>query len=257
MDTVQSARRRRPETQPEEEQPLHESAAQRQELFNRIAPVYDNLNDLFTLGLHRLWKRWSVSWSGVKEGDTVLDVCCGSGDLTFLLSEKVGINGKVIGLDFSKELLEISESRQRDRQRKKPCYKNIEWVHGDAVDLPFSDSTFDAATIGYGLRNIVDRKKALEEMTRVLKPGSKVSVLDFNKSTSKLNCKIKDWMIDYVVAPFASLYGLANEYRYLKNSIYGYYTGHELEKLALEAGFSESKFYEFGAGFMGNLVATL
>ncbi|KAK6139215.1 hypothetical protein DH2020_027051 [Rehmannia glutinosa] len=233
----------------------HESATERQELFNRIAPVYDKLNDLFSLGLHRLWKRWTISWSEAKEGDKVLDACCGSGDLSFRLSEKVGSHGKVIALDFSKELLEIAASRQREHERSKPCYKNIEWIEGDAVALPFSDSTFDAATIGYGLRNIVDRKEALEEMHRVLKPGAKLSVLDFNKSTNWLNIKIQEWMIDYIVVPVASWYGLASEYRYLKNSIKEYLTGPELEKLALEAGFSEAKFYEISNGSMGILVA--
>ncbi|XP_047962874.1 2-phytyl-1,4-beta-naphthoquinone methyltransferase, chloroplastic-like [Salvia hispanica] len=229
-------------------------AADRQALFNRIAPVYDNLNDLFSLGRHRVWKRMTVSWSGVKEGDTVLDVCCGSGDLAFLLSEKVGITGKVIALDFSREQLQIAASRQSERS--KACYKNIEWIEGDAVNLPFSKSSFDAATIGYGLRNIVDRRKAMEEMYKVLKPGSKVSILDFNKSTSSLNSSIQDWMIDCIVVPIASGYGLANEYHYLKNSIKEYLTGNELEKLAGEVSFSEAKFYEIGAGFMGNLVAT-
>ncbi|KAL8052639.1 hypothetical protein ABFX02_05G018100 [Erythranthe guttata] len=124
------------------------------------------------------------------------------------------------------------------------------------MDLPFSGSSFDAATIGYGLRNVVHRKKALEEMCRVLKPGSKVSVLDFNKSTSPLTSSLQDWMIDNVVVPVANGYGLASEYRYLKNSIKEYLSGNELEKLAFEAGFSEGKHYEIDAGFMGNLVAT-
>ncbi|KAG8366089.1 hypothetical protein BUALT_Bualt17G0039600 [Buddleja alternifolia] len=227
-----------------------EGAAERQELFNSIAPVYDKLNDVFTLGIHRLWKRWA------KEGDKVLDVCCGSGDLSFLLSEKVGINGKVIGLDFSKELLQIASTRQHKRSQSKACYKNIEWFEADATNLPFLDSSFDAATIGYGLRNIVDRKKALEEMVRVLKPGSKLSVLDFNKSTSKLMCTIQECMLDYIVVPVASWYGLRSEYRYLNNSIKEYLTGNELEKLALDAGFSQAKYYEIAGGAMGNLVAT-
>ncbi|KAL0336118.1 UNVERIFIED_CONTAM: 2-phytyl-1,4-beta-naphthoquinone methyltransferase, chloroplastic [Sesamum radiatum] len=249
MDTV---RRRRPES----EAVTHEGAAERQELFNRIAPVYDKMNDVFTLGFHRLWKRWTVSWSGAKQGDKVLDVCCGSGDLSFLLSEKVGTNGKVIAVDFSKELLQIAASRQRQLQRSKPCYKNIEWFEEDAVKLPFPDSTFDAATIGFGLRNIVEREKALQEMSRVLKPGAKLSVLDFNKSTSRLTSIFQDWMIDYIVVPVVSWYGFTSEYRYLKNSIKGFFTGNELEKLALEAGFSEAKHYEFAAGSVGNLVAT-
>ncbi|KAL2510239.1 2-phytyl-beta-1 [Forsythia ovata] len=230
------------------------AAAERQELFNRIAPVYDNLNDLFSLGNHRIWKRMAVSWSGAKEGDNVLDLCCGSGDLAFLLSEKVGPHGQVTALDFSKEQLQIAASRQQ--VRSKPCYKNIKWVEGNAADLPFSNSYFDAITIGYGLRNVVDRPKAIEEMYRVLKDGSKVSVLDFNKSTHPITTSIQDWVIDYVIVPVASGHGLASEYEYLKNSIKEYLTGDELEKLALEAGFSSAKHFEIGGGFMGNLVAT-
>ncbi|GER48749.1 menaquinone biosynthesis methyltransferase ubiE [Striga asiatica] len=238
--------RRRSEPQP----PSHESPAERQELFNRIAPVYDkNSRKVVRMSKNKPKNR-------AKEGDKVLDVCCGSGDLSFLLSLKVGINGKVTALDFSKELLDIAASRQREWSKSKPCYKNIEWIHGDAVALPFPDSSFDAATISYGLRNVVDRKKALEEMVRVLKSGAKLSVLDFNKSTNRLTSKIQDWMIDYVVVPVATWYGLASKYRYLKNSIKEYLTGKELEKLALEAGFSEAKHYEIACGSMGNLVAT-
>ncbi|XP_022887651.1 2-phytyl-1,4-beta-naphthoquinone methyltransferase, chloroplastic isoform X2 [Olea europaea var. sylvestris] len=189
-----------------------------------------------------------------KEGDNVLDLCCGSGDLAFLLSEKVGPNGQVTALDFSKEQLQIAASRQR--MRFKPCYKNIKWVEGNAVDLPFSDSYFDGITIGYGLRNVVDRPKAIEEMCRVLKKGSKVSVLDFNKSTHPIAISFQDWVIDNVIVPVASGYGLGSEYEYLKNSIKKYLTGDELEKIALEAGFSTAKHYEFSGGLMGNLVAS-
>ncbi|XP_031250222.1 2-phytyl-1,4-beta-naphthoquinone methyltransferase, chloroplastic-like isoform X3 [Pistacia vera] len=189
-----------------------------------------------------------------KSGDNVLDVCCGSGDLTFLLSEKIGPDGKVRGLDFSKEQLSIASSRQE--LLRKSCYKNIEWVEGDALDLPFSDCFFDAITMGYGLRNVVDKHKAFEEMFRVLKPGSTVSVLDFNKSTQPFTATIQEWMIDNVVVPVATGYGLAKEYEYLKSSIKEFLTGEELEKLALEVGFSRAKHYEIGGGLMGNLVAT-
>ncbi|XP_020520856.1 2-phytyl-1,4-beta-naphthoquinone methyltransferase, chloroplastic-like isoform X3 [Amborella trichopoda] len=169
--------------------------SQRKELFNRIAPSYDNLNDLFSLGQHRVWKRMAVSWSGAtlglvffrlsdgyraKDGDYVLDLCCGSGDLTFLLSEKVGVSGKVTGLDFSREQLSIAFARQQ--QSLKACYNNIVWFEGDALDLPFEDRSFDAVTVGFGLRNLVDRRKALMDIHRVLKKDSRVSILDFNKS---------------------------------------------------------------------------
>ncbi|KAM6562247.1 hypothetical protein CsatB_022245 [Cannabis sativa] len=225
----------------------------RRDLFNRIAPVYDNLNDLLSLGQHRIWKRMAVSWSGAKLGDCVLDLCCGSGDLAFLLSEKVGFSGKVTGLDFSKEQLSVAASRQQ--LASKPCYKNIEWVEGDALDLPFPDGYFDAITMGYGLRNVVDKRKALQEMYRVLKAGSRISVLDFNKSTLPVTTFIQEWMIDNVVVPVATSNGLEEEYRYLKSSIREFLTGKELEKLALEVGFSEGRHYEIGGGLMGDLVA--
>ncbi|XP_021292955.1 2-phytyl-1,4-beta-naphthoquinone methyltransferase, chloroplastic isoform X2 [Herrania umbratica] len=192
-------------------------AGERQELFNCIAPVYDNLNDLLSFGQHRIWKRMAVSWSGAKPGDSVLDLCCGSGDLTFLLSEKVGSYGKVTGLDFSKELLSIASSRQC--LLSNACNNNIEWVEGDALDLPFSNGNFDAITMGYGLRNVVDRRQAMREMFRVLKPGSRVSILDFNKSMQPFTALFQEWMIDNVVVPTATVYGLAKEYKYLKASI--------------------------------------
>lgn len=228
-------------------------ADQRQALFGRIAPVYDNLNDLLSLGQHRIWKRMAVSWSGAKMGDCVLDLCCGSGDLAFLLSEKVSSNGKVTGLDFSKEQLSMASHRQN--LVPNGCYKNIEWIEGDALDLPFPDGYFDAITMGYGLRNVVDKQRAMKEMFRVLKRGSRVSVLDFNKSTQPFMAAIQEWMLDNVVVPVATGYGFAKEYEYLKSSIREFLTGKELEKLALQVGFSSARHYEIGGGIMGNLVA--
>ncbi|CAI9761747.1 unnamed protein product [Fraxinus pennsylvanica] len=177
-----------------------------------------------------------------KKGDSVLDLCCGSGDLAFLLSEKVGPNGQI--------------AAYRQRRRSKLCCKNTKCVEGNAVELPFFESYFDAITIGYGLTNVVDGSKAMEEMCRVLKKGSKVSVLYFNKSTQPLITLIQDLMVDYVIVHVASGHGLGSEYGYLKNSIKEYLTGDELEKLALEVGFSSAKHFEVGEGIMGNLVAT-
>ncbi|KAK6930987.1 Methyltransferase type 11 [Dillenia turbinata] len=159
-------------------------ANERQALFSRIAPVYGNLNDLLCLGQHRIWKRMAVK-----------------------------------GLDFSREQLAVAVSRQH--MLSKSCYRNIEWIEGNAVDLPFSDCFFDAITV-------------LQCLCSTL---------------------IKGWMIFNVVVPVASGYGLAQDYQYLKSSILGYLTGKELEEIALLAGFSSAKHYEIGRGLMGNLVA--
>uniref|UniRef100_A0A7N2LAD1 Menaquinone biosynthesis methyltransferase ubiE-like protein n=1 Tax=Quercus lobata TaxID=97700 RepID=A0A7N2LAD1_QUELO len=164
------------------------SSLERQEHFGRIAPVYDNLNDLLSLGQHRLWKRMTVSWTGAKMGDCALDLCCGSGDLAFLLSEKVGSNGKpFLVVEFSALILKIL------------------WVEGDALELPFSDGYFDAVTMGYGLRNVVDKERAMQEMFKVLKPGSRVSVLDFNKSTQPFTNLIQDIEFNAIMVPVAEI----------------------------------------------------
>ncbi|CAK7332631.1 unnamed protein product [Dovyalis caffra] len=195
-------------------------ANKRHLLFNRIAPVYDSVE--------------FGSASYLETYGCILDW--------------------VTGLDFSKEQLLMASTRQN--LLSNACFKNIEWVEGDATDLPFPDCYFDAITMGYGLRNVVDRQKAMQEMIRVLKPGSKASVLDFNKSTQPFVASFQEWMIDNVVVPVATAYGLAKEYEYLTGSIREYLTGKELEELALEAGFSTAKHYEISGGLMGNLVAT-
>ncbi|XP_068641377.1 2-phytyl-1,4-beta-naphthoquinone methyltransferase, chloroplastic isoform X2 [Aristolochia californica] len=196
----------------------------------------------------------AVSWSGAKIGDSVLDLCCGSGDLSFLLSEKVGLSGKVTGLDFSKEQLSVASVKQASLW--KSCYKNISWVEGDALDLHFPDEYFDAITMGYGLRNLIDKRVAMKEIHRVLRPGSRVSILDFNKSTNTYVTLLQEWMLDNVVVPVATSYGLTEQYKYLKSSIRDFLTGPEQEKLAKEVGFGNAKHYEIGGGLMGALVAT-
>ncbi|XP_024990394.1 2-phytyl-1,4-beta-naphthoquinone methyltransferase, chloroplastic isoform X2 [Cynara cardunculus var. scolymus] len=178
------------------------SSVDRQALFDRIAPVYDN----------------------------------------------------VIGLDFSREQLMVASSRQQSRSN--PCYRNLKWMEGDAVDLPFPDCHFDAITMGYGLRNVIDKYKAMKEVHRVLKPGSKASILDLNKSTDEFRTSFQGLIIDNLIVPVAASYGLSEEYQYLKRSIQEFLTGEELEHLALEAGFSSAKHFEVGGGLMGNLVAS-
>ena len=139
-----------------------EEGAARQALFDSIAPVYDELNDSLSLGLHRIWKRMTVQWSGAAAGQAVLDVCCGSGDLALLLAEAVGPSGSVVGLDFAPAML--ADARQRaaavgpgTQRRRAP----LRWVQGDALALPFEPASFDAVTMGYGLRNVADIPRAL------------------------------------------------------------------------------------------------
>ncbi|KAI5069662.1 hypothetical protein GOP47_0015963 [Adiantum capillus-veneris] len=194
----------------------------------------------------------AVSWTRAKPGDHVLDICCGSGDLSFLLAEKVGPTGKVTGLDFAKEQLVVASERQKAKLGD--CYKDMRWLQGDALGLPFADEVFDAVTVGYGLRNVADIPKALHEIYRVLKLGSSASVLDFNRPSSLFVSQLQDWMLDNVVVPAATQFGMREEYAYLKNSIAQFPTGPEQEMLAIEAGFSHAVHYELASGLMGALV---
>ncbi|KAL3146980.1 hypothetical protein ABBQ38_014948 [Trebouxia sp. C0009 RCD-2024] len=227
----------------------------RQQLFNRIAPVYDQLNDVLSLGQHRIWKRMAVKWSRASKGQQVLDVCCGSGDLAFRLAEVVGPSGQVVGLDFAQEMLDDAEARQ-SLQPARRRNANIDWVQGDAMKLPFPDNSFHAATMGYGLRNVPDPLQALKELYRVLKPGSTVAVLDFNNSEDPFVDQFQEFSLQNIVVPAARLYGLAEEYEYLRPSIKRFATGKQQEELARMAGFAKATHYEIGFGLMGTLVAS-
>lgn len=237
-----------------------QEAAARQRLFNRIAPAYDELNDRLSLGQHRVWKRMAVRWSGARPGHSALDVCCGSGDLAFELAAAVGPSGSVAGLDFAADMLSDAEQRRASRASARPASRplaRMSWVQGDALDLPFADASFDAATMGYGLRNVADIPKALRELRRVLKPGASAAVLDFNNAEgSPLVDAAQALLLERVVVPAAAAYGLSAEYEYLGPSIKRFPTGREQERLAREAGFAAARHYPVGFGMMGCLVVT-
>ena len=239
-----------------DEQFSAEAAEERQELFNEIAPVYDQLNDLLSLGLHRVWKRAAVKWTGVTTGGRAIDVCCGSGDIALRLADTVGPAGEVVGLDFAAAQLRVAA----EKEAKHPtgyALSPISWVQGDALDLPYPEASFDGATIGYGLRNVADIPKALSELARVLKPGGKAAVVDFNNAVNPNLNAVQGFLLDNLVVPVADMNGVAAEYRYLRPSIERYPKGPELVDLAVAAGFSEATFYELAPGnLMGCLVMT-
>jgi demethylmenaquinone methyltransferase/2-methoxy-6-polyprenyl-1,4-benzoquinol methylase len=156
-------------------EPGERRATKVNELFTRIAARYDLINDLQSFGLHRYWKRRVVKEARPKTGERALDLCCGTGDIALRLAER---GAEVAGLDFSERMLEIARERQAKGSGNGA---RIQFISGDAQDLPFADSSFDIITIGYGLRNLTSWEKGLSEMQRVAKPGGRIVALEFGK----------------------------------------------------------------------------
>ena len=228
------------------------SATEIQGLFDRIAPVYDQLNNALSLGQHRVWKLMAIKWSQPQLGDVGLDVCCGSGDLAQLLARQVGKTGQVVGLDFSQEQLAIARQRAKEKYPLLP----LEWIEGDALNLPFDEDSFNCATMGYGLRNVTDIPRCLEELHRVLKSGAKVAILDFHRPPHPWMRRFQQWYLQTLVVPTAEGFGVTEEYAYINPSLERFPTGSEQVKLAYQAGFTHVVHYPIAVGMMGVLVAT-
>lgn len=220
-----------------------------QALFNRIAPVYDDLNHQLSWGLHRVWKKMAVKWATPQGGNRALDLCCGSGDLAFLLAEAVGPQGAVIGVDFSVAQLAVAAKRGGS------LYPQITWQEGDALAIPAPDAYFDCATLAYGLRNVTDIPHCLAELHRVLKPGGRVAILDFHRPQNPWIQQFQTWYLDQVVLPTATQFNLKADYAYIAPSVERFPTGPEQIRLAQNAGFAQAVHYPIFGGMMGVLVA--
>ncbi len=144
-------------------------------MFDSIARRYDLLNSLMTAGLHHRWRGLAVLLSGVGPGGAALDVACGTGDLAFALRRAVGPRGRVVGLDFSEEMLAVA----REKSGRNQLW--VDFVHGDLLQLPFADGEFDACTVGFGIRNVPDIERAFAEMGRVCRPGGRVVCLEITR----------------------------------------------------------------------------
>lgn len=197
--------------------PGEQRAAKVNDLFARIARRYDLLNDLQSFGLHRIWKKRVVNLANVKNGDKTLDLCCGTGDISFALTKQ---GAETIGLDFSAQMLEVANRRLRNHKNK---IQNLKFQQGDAQQLPFSDNSFDAVTVGYGLRNLTSWETGLKEMARVAKPGGRIVVLDFGKPQNRLWQKIYFAHLQCSVPLIGLLFcGNAQAYAYILESLKHY-----------------------------------
>jgi demethylmenaquinone methyltransferase/2-methoxy-6-polyprenyl-1,4-benzoquinol methylase len=216
-------------------------------LFNRIAPVYDRLNDQLSLGSHRVWKKIALNLADPQLGGIWLDVCCGSGDMAGLLAQRVGAGGRVYGLDFAQGLLDIA------RRKFSPSLP-ITWLYGSALDLPFANASLDGCTLAYGLRNVGDVDRCLREIYRVLQPNGTAVVLDFHLPYNPLLCQFQEFYLNNVVVPIASQYDLGDEYAYILPSVRRFPQGRQQEQLGQAIGFRYTYHHPIAGGMMGILL---
>jgi demethylmenaquinone methyltransferase/2-methoxy-6-polyprenyl-1,4-benzoquinol methylase len=206
-------------------------------MFDRIAPVYDVMNRVMTAGLDVRWRRLTAA-AAVRPGDRVLDAACGTGDLA-IAGLRAGA-GKVTGLDFSERMLE--RARRKDAR--------IEWVQGDLLALPFADGTFDAATVGFGVRNVADLEAGLRELRRVLKPGGRLAILEITTPRGVLKPFFSLWF-DRVVPLLGKLLPGGSAYTYLPASVKRFPNAEAFAALLRECGFGDVRFRLLG----GTIVA--
>jgi len=204
-------------------------------MFDRIAPVYDVMNHVMTAGLDRRWRKLAVQ-EVVWPGDRVLDACCGTGDLA-VEAERRG--ARVVGLDFSEGMLE--------RARRKSGA--IEWVQGDALALPFGDGEFDAATVGFGVRNLEDLEGGLRELARVLRPGGKLAVLEITRPRGLLKPFFRLWF-DVFVPLLGKVLPGGKAYTYLPASVRRFPGPDDLTELFERAGFADVRYRLLGGGIV-------
>ncbi|GAB3072141.1 demethylmenaquinone methyltransferase [Salinicoccus sesuvii] len=205
-----------------------------QNIFNSISSDYDRMNDIISLNQHNMWRKRTMKEMFVKDGQSVLDVCCGTGDWTIQLSEKAP-TAEVIGIDFSEKMLEVAEE-------KTTTHDNIELLQGNAMSLPFDDGSFDYVTIGFGLRNLPDYNKAIEEFYRVLKPGGTLVVLETSVPENKFVGQGFDFYFGTIMPKLGGLIAdRSKEYEWLYESTSSFLSKDALKFMMSDCGFTNIK----------------
>jgi demethylmenaquinone methyltransferase/2-methoxy-6-polyprenyl-1,4-benzoquinol methylase len=214
-------------------------------IFSSVAQSYDVMNDVMSLGLHRLWKREAVALSFVRPGEKVLDLASGSGDLAYLFFKKVGESGQVIMTDINGSMLSVGRQRMENRGNLSKIY----YALTNAEKIPFPSNSFDIVSIGFGLRNVRDKDQALREIFRVLKPGGRAIILEFSKPSMELFSSIYDAYSFRLLPKFGKW--IANDeasYRYLVESIRRHPDQSTLGGMMQAAGFDQVKWFNFSGG---------
>jgi demethylmenaquinone methyltransferase/2-methoxy-6-polyprenyl-1,4-benzoquinol methylase len=227
------------------------SEAQVRSMFDRIAGRYDLMNSVMSAGLHHHWRRRAADLARLRAGQRALDVCCGTGDLALEMKRRVGSEGEVVGLDFSRPMLE------RAREKARQLGLAVDYREGNALDLPFDDAHFDAATVGFGVRNLVDLRGGIAELARVVRPGGRVVVLEITTPLRPpLSWFYAIWF-DRLVPLLGALAGNRDAYTYLPSSVRRFPAAAELAQQMHEIGLREVSYLIMGGGIIAAHAATV
>jgi len=216
-------------------------------VFTSVAQKYDVMNDVMSLGIHRLWKRYAVNISGIRPGERVLDLAGGTGDLTALLAPRVGVKGSIILSDINHSMMTVGRARLMD----KGIVGNIGYVQANAESLPFADCYFDCVTMAFGLRNVTDKAAALAEIRRVLRPSGRLLVLEFSHPVLPGLSPLYD-AYSFSVLPFMGkrVADDADSYRYLAESIRMHPDQDTLKAMMQDAGLERCEYFNLSGGIV-------
>jgi demethylmenaquinone methyltransferase/2-methoxy-6-polyprenyl-1,4-benzoquinol methylase len=225
--------------------PEEEKVGRVREVFDSVAGRYDLMNDLMSLGTHRIWKKWVAGVTGLREGDSAIDVAGGTADIALLLSSMVGPSGRVVVYDINSDMLRVG----RDKCLDKGHASDMRFVQGNAEEISFDDNTFHCATVGFGIRNVTHLDRAFAEMTRVVKPGGRVVCLEFSRPESRLLKKLYDvYSFSFIPAVGELVTGNRDAYVYLPESIRKFPPQEELKKIMEGVGLYRVKYYNIFDG---------
>lgn len=230
-----------------EEVQREEKAGRVAGVFHSVASNYDLMNDVMSMGIHRLWKRYTIEMSGVRAGQRVLDIAGGTGDLAAKFSELVGNTGEVVLADINESMLEVGRERLVDRG----ILNNVSYVQANAEELPFPNNHFDCITIAFGLRNVTDKDAALRSMYRVLKPGGRLLILEFSRPVVPGLGPIYDTYSFRLLPLMGKLIARDDaSYRYLAESIRMHPKQEELLAMMQDAGLERCEYFNLSGGIV-------
>ena len=214
-------------------------------MFDRIAGVYDLMNTAMTVGMHHRWRERAADRAELSPGGSALDLCCGTGDLAFELARRVGPGGAVVGCDFSERMLELARRKAGERGVSQTTF---EWA--DALDLPYAEGSFDAVTVGFGVRNLIDLERGLAEMARVLKPGGRAVILEITQPRRRPLSTFYSLWFDRLVPLLGAAAGDRDAYTYLPDSVKRFPAPEDLAAMMAGAGLERIRYLLLAGGII-------